>query len=100
MTAAVMSAWTNGKLHVVVGPAGLLVEPRDPARLAVALRTLWADDALYAGIRAAARERAIGERRTWADVADATRRVYAAVGAYPVPERHAATDGDEEAAGA
>ena len=45
-------------------------------------------------------KRAIGERRTWADVADATRRVYAAVGAYPVPERHAATDGDEEAAGA
>jgi D-inositol-3-phosphate glycosyltransferase len=89
-----------GALPEVVGPAGLLVEPRDPARLAVALRTLWADDALHAGVRAAARERAIGERRTWADVADATRRVYAAVGAYPVPEHPVATDGHDEATGA
>jgi glycosyltransferase involved in cell wall biosynthesis len=62
-----------------VGPAGLLVEPRDPDRLAVALSTIWADDAVHGGLAAIARERAEGEPRTWADVAHETRAVYAEV---------------------
>jgi glycosyltransferase involved in cell wall biosynthesis len=69
-----------GPLPELIGPAGLLVEPRDPARLAVALATLWADDDVHDRVAAAARERAETETRTWADVADETRAVYAAVG--------------------
>ncbi len=69
-----------GALPEIVGPAGLLVEPRDPDRLAIALRTIWTEDRVHARIAAAALERATWERRTWADVADATRRVYADVG--------------------
>lgn len=69
-----------GALPEVVGPGGMLVEPRDPARLAAALRTIWADDRVHDRIAAAARKRAAAGRRTWADVADETRRVYAAVG--------------------
>ncbi len=69
-----------GPLPELVGPAGLLVEPRDPTRLAVALATMWADDGVHDRVAAAARERAQTDRRTWADVADETRAVYAAVG--------------------
>ena len=72
-----------GALPEIVAGAGLLVEPRDPDRLATALRTIWADDGVHGRIAAAAAERAAAERRTWADVADATRRVYAAVGVRP-----------------
>jgi len=36
-----------GPLPELVGPAGLLVEPRDPSRLAVALATMWADDGVH-----------------------------------------------------
>ena len=39
-----------GPLPELVGAAGLLVEPRDPDRLAVALATIWADDAVHARI--------------------------------------------------
>ena len=58
-----------GPLPELVGPAGLLVEPRDPDRLAVALATIWADDGVHDGIAALARERAesghadLGRRR-------------------------------------
>ena len=69
-----------GALPEIVGPAGLLVEPRDPARLATAIRALWTDDALHARLVATTRVRAMSERRTWAEVAEATRRVYAEVG--------------------
>ena len=69
-----------GPLPELVGPAGLLVEPRDPTRLAVALATMWADDGVHDRVAAAARERAQADTRTWADVADETRAVYAAVG--------------------
>ena len=62
------------------GPAGLLVEPGDPDRLAVALTTIWADDAVHARLVASARERAAWQTRTWADVAIETRRIYAEVG--------------------
>ena len=69
-----------GPLPELIGAAGLLVEPRDPARLAVALTTIWADDRIHAGLAAIARERARTERRSWADVARETRVVYAEVG--------------------
>ena len=69
-----------GPLPELVGPAGLLVEPRDADRLAVAIATIWADDASTAGLAAAARERAAPSRATWADVAAETRAVYAEVG--------------------
>ena len=69
-----------GALPELVGAAGILVEPRDPARLAVALATVWTDDRVHATLAEAARDRAAG-RRTWTDVARDTRAVYAAVGA-------------------
>jgi len=69
-----------GPLPELVGPAGLLVEPRDANRLAVALATLWADDDVHDRVAAAARERAETDMRTWADVARETRAIYAAVG--------------------
>lgn len=71
-----------GALPELVGPAGVLVPPGDVDRLAVALRTVWADDAMRDRVAAAARERATWDRRTWADVADETRRVYAEVGRW------------------
>jgi D-inositol-3-phosphate glycosyltransferase len=69
-----------GPLPELVGAAGLLVEPRDPDRLASALRTVWTDHRVHDRIAAAARKRAAAARRTWAAVADETRRVYADVG--------------------
>jgi alpha-1,3-rhamnosyl/mannosyltransferase len=69
-----------GPLPELIGPAGLLVEPRDADRLAVALATTWADDGVHDRIATAARERAEGDPRTWADVARETRAIYAAVG--------------------
>jgi alpha-1,3-rhamnosyl/mannosyltransferase len=68
-----------GALPEVVGQAGILVEPRDPARLAEALRTAWADDRVRGGLVEAAADRRV-LMRTWADVAADTRRVYADVG--------------------
>jgi glycosyltransferase involved in cell wall biosynthesis len=70
-----------GPLPELIGPAGLLVPPRDPDRLAVALATVWADDEVHGSIASMALEAARRESRDWADVADETRRVYAAVGA-------------------
>ena len=69
-----------GPLPELVGPAGLLVEPRDPTRLAVALATMWADDDVHDRVADAAQERAETDTRTWADVADETRAIYAIVG--------------------
>ena len=68
-----------GPLPELVGPAGLLVEPRDAARLAVALATMWADDGVHDRVAAVARERAESDTRSWADVAAETSKVYAAV---------------------
>jgi glycosyltransferase involved in cell wall biosynthesis len=70
-----------GPLPELVGPAGLLVEPGDAHRLAVALRAVWLDEHVRSTITTAARERARGDRRTWADVARDTRAIYAEVGA-------------------
>ena len=68
-----------GALPEVVGRAGILVEPGDPARLAVALRAAWGDQ-LYPTLVAATTERARAHR-TWADVARDTRQVWAAAAA-------------------
>jgi glycosyltransferase involved in cell wall biosynthesis len=67
-----------GALPDAVGGAGILVEPHDPDRLASALGTLWIDDALHGRLAAIAEERA-AHPRTWRDVAEDTRRIYAAV---------------------
>ena len=68
-----------GALPEIVGSAGIVVQPRDPDRLASALATTWSDDRVHARLASAARDRAQTDRRTWADVADETRRVYADV---------------------
>jgi glycosyltransferase involved in cell wall biosynthesis len=73
-------ATSVGALPEVVAGAGILVEPRDVARLAEALRTAWADERVHGRLVAAARERSSLSRRTWSDVALETRRVYAEVG--------------------
>ncbi|HET8786596.1 MAG TPA: glycosyltransferase family 4 protein [Candidatus Limnocylindrales bacterium] len=72
-----------GALPEVVGTAGILVEPRDPDRLAAALTAAWGDDAVQRTIAAAARGRSRDIRRTWADVAADVRRIYAEVGVHP-----------------
>jgi glycosyltransferase involved in cell wall biosynthesis len=69
-----------GALPQLVGPAGLLVEPDDPGRLATAIAAIWADDVVHGRVAAAAGERAKTSRRTWADVAAETRAIYAEVG--------------------
>jgi glycosyltransferase involved in cell wall biosynthesis len=68
----------TGPLPEIVGTAGIVVEPRDPAHLATALRALWDGGAVAKQVTRAARARAAGPRRTWDDVAGETRRVYAA----------------------
>jgi glycosyltransferase involved in cell wall biosynthesis len=67
-----------GALPENVGTAGILVEPRDPERLASAILAAWGDGPVRAGIAAAARERSAGAR-SWADVAADVRTVYAEV---------------------
>jgi glycosyltransferase involved in cell wall biosynthesis len=74
-------ASTVGALPDAVGSAGMLVEPREPDRLAIALRTLWLDDRVHGRVADAARARAGAGRRTWADVSRETRAVYAEAGA-------------------
>jgi glycosyltransferase involved in cell wall biosynthesis len=67
----------TGPLPEIVGSAGILVEPRDPARLAAALRSIWSDGRIHAQLARAAAARVAGPRRTWHDVARETRAVYA-----------------------
>jgi glycosyltransferase involved in cell wall biosynthesis len=69
-----------GALPEVVGAAGLLVEPRDAERLAVALTAIASDDVLHRRLASAAAARATATPRTWADVAAETRAIYAEVG--------------------
>lgn len=72
-----------GALPEVVGTAGILVEPRDPERLATAISAVWGDGPVRDGLVGAARERAVGGdvlQRTWADVAADVRRIYGEVG--------------------
>jgi glycosyltransferase involved in cell wall biosynthesis len=75
-----------GALPEIVGGAGILVEPRDPDRLAAAISAAWVDDGLWGRLRVEALSRAGPSRRTWADVARATRSVYTEVGARRAPE--------------
>jgi len=67
-----------GALADIVGPAGILVEPRDPARLAAAVRAIWAADRIHEQLARVACQRAETNARTWANVARETRDVYAA----------------------
>jgi glycosyltransferase involved in cell wall biosynthesis len=66
-----------GALPEQVGGAGIIVEPRDPRRLASAIEALWAGGPLAAQIRNAAARRAETAQRSWRDVARETRQVYA-----------------------
>ena len=70
-----------GALPELVGTAGILVGRGDSGRMAVALRTVWADERVHGRLAMIARDRAASERRTWADVAAETRRLYAEVAA-------------------
>ncbi len=72
-----------GALPEIVGPAGILVEPGDARRLAVAVRAAWSDDGLLRGLRGAISDRPAA-RRTWADVARETRAIWAEA-ARPAP---------------
>jgi glycosyltransferase involved in cell wall biosynthesis len=71
-----------GALPEVVGPAGIIVEPGDPARLANALVALWSDGTVAEQVTRAAR-RAAETRRTWADVCRETREAWASVVGTP-----------------
>jgi glycosyltransferase involved in cell wall biosynthesis len=66
-----------GLLPEIVAKAGIVVEPRDPARLAAALRVIWAEGAVRSQLLRQAAQRAAAPRRTWHDVARETRAVYA-----------------------
>jgi glycosyltransferase involved in cell wall biosynthesis len=67
-----------GGLPEAIGAAGLLVRPRDERRLAAALATAWADDAVHGRLSAAGRAASGPDgSRTWADVAAETRTAYA-----------------------
>ncbi|MFL5675046.1 MAG: glycosyltransferase [Chloroflexota bacterium] len=72
-----------GPLPELVGAAGLLVPPRDAGRLAVALKTIWADDDVHGTISTVALETARRASRSWAEVASETREIYAAAGVRP-----------------
>lgn len=74
-----------GALPEIVGAAGILVEPRDPARLAQALATAFVDDRVHGALADLARERAATDRHTWAEVARETRLIYASVARSRLP---------------
>ena len=69
---------------VVDGETGLLVPPRDPAALRVALERLLGDDRLRRRLGAAGRERA-RQRFSWEAVTDATLAAYADAAGTMVP---------------
>jgi len=69
-----------GALPEIVGAAGILVEPRDPGRLAAALSAVWSDEPVHQRLVVESRERAWRDQRTWSDVARETRAIYAEVG--------------------
>jgi glycosyltransferase involved in cell wall biosynthesis len=84
----------TGALPEIIGPAGIIVEPRDPGRLAAALLTLWSGGPVAAQVTRAAQGRAAGPRRRWSDVARETRMAYAR--ALEAPSD---IDGDDDALG-
>jgi glycosyltransferase involved in cell wall biosynthesis len=80
-----------GALPEIVGNAGIVVEPRDPARLAAAMSALWAEGALADQLHRQAARRADRPQRSWLDVARETREAYAiGAGAVPAPDVPAA----------
>jgi len=78
----------TGALPDAVGSAGIVVEPRDAARMASALEALWAAGPLARQLREHAERRAEAPQRTWQEVARDTRLVYAQAGrsAYRKPD--------------
>ncbi len=70
-----------GALPETVGSAGIVVEPRDPQRMAAALQALWDAGSLAEQLRRRAQKRAEAPARTWSDVAHETRLVYASAAA-------------------
>ena len=67
----------SGGLPETVGSAGIVVEPRDPVRMASALEAMWAGGPLARQLRQQAARRAESPQRTWRDVARETRLAYA-----------------------
>ena len=67
-----------GPLPDIVGAAGIVAEPRDADRLAAAISTAWADDAVHERLVDAALARSAA-MPTWRDVAERTRAVWAEV---------------------
>jgi glycosyltransferase involved in cell wall biosynthesis len=67
-----------GALPETVGPAGIIVEPGDPARLANALAALWMGGTVAQQVARSAQRAAI-TRRSWADVCRETREAWTAV---------------------
>jgi glycosyltransferase involved in cell wall biosynthesis len=78
-----------GALPEAVGSAGIVVEPRDPARMAAALEAMWADGPLARQLRDHAVRRAASDQRTWRDIATETRHAYASAAGTPASTRHA-----------
>ncbi|HEY7599693.1 MAG TPA: glycosyltransferase, partial [Candidatus Limnocylindrales bacterium] len=74
-----------GALPEIVGGAGIIVEPRDPRRLASAIEALTAGGSLAQQLQRAARRHAESDHRTWRDVARETRAVYAAAAQTGAP---------------
>jgi glycosyltransferase involved in cell wall biosynthesis len=70
-----------GALPEIVGSAGIVVEPQDPARPAAALSALWTGGPLSEQLRNQAQTRSESMTRSWRDVARETREVYAAAAA-------------------
>ena len=75
----VVASAVGGLIDTVVdGLTGLHVPPRQPERIAAAVRRLLADEGLRASLGAAGAVRA-RQRFSWERVADATLEAYAAV---------------------
>lgn len=66
-----------GALPETVGSSGIVVEPRDPVRMAAALEAIWSGGSLAEQLRRQAHRRAESDTRSWSDVARETREVYA-----------------------
>jgi glycosyltransferase involved in cell wall biosynthesis len=83
----VVGAAVGGLLDTVVdGVTGLLVPPRDPVRLAAALRELLADPARRERLGRAGAAR-VRRNYTWPRVAAATEEIYRRIGASVISGR-------------
>jgi glycosyltransferase involved in cell wall biosynthesis len=72
-----------GALPEIVGGCGVIVESRDPARLARAIDAIWSDDKFHAQLRDGAIKAARTEP-TWGEIAAMTRAVYRSAAARAV----------------